>query len=208
MNTLQSHWEAYARNVVPGSATPGQVHGSLIAFYSGADALRTLMQVAMRKGNGDARTHLLESFEQELAAFRAHPPAPGSTEAPSPVMDAAERNAHHARERALARVQRERLRQIHAEGWTEAHDDHHHPGTLARAAACYAISAANTITHGALLPALQRVIMAIWPWSRAWWKPSNTAPPGARDLVKAGALIIAELERLERAGLLPDIDKP
>lgn len=33
-----------------------------------------------------------------------------------------------------------------------------------------------------------------WPWSREWWKPKNPR----RDLVKAGALIVAEIERLDR----------
>lgn len=35
-----------------------------------------------------------------------------------------------------------------------------------------------------------------WPrsWSRAWWKPKNPR----RDLVRAAALLIAEIERLDR----------
>jgi hypothetical protein len=36
---------------------------------------------------------------------------------------------------------------------------------------------------------------ARWPWSQDWWKPTNPR----RDLVKAGALIAAEIERLDRA---------
>jgi hypothetical protein len=36
-----------------------------------------------------------------------------------------------------------------------------------------------------------------WPssWSRTWWKPSG----GRRDLVKACALMVAEIERRDRA---------
>lgn len=35
----------------------------------------------------------------------------------------------------------------------------------------------------------------VWPWDWAWWKPKNPR----RDLVRAAALIIAEIERLDRA---------
>jgi len=34
-----------------------------------------------------------------------------------------------------------------------------------------------------------------WPWAEKWWKPKNER----RDLVKAAALILAEIERLDRA---------
>lgn len=37
-----------------------------------------------------------------------------------------------------------------------------------------------------------------WPWHRVWWKPSTRR----RNLVKAGALILAEIERLDRAAIL------
>ena len=33
-----------------------------------------------------------------------------------------------------------------------------------------------------------------WPWSLDWWKPKDPR----RDLVRAGALIVAEIERLDR----------
>ena len=34
-----------------------------------------------------------------------------------------------------------------------------------------------------------------WPWERDWWKPVDNR----RDLVRAGALISAELDRMDRA---------
>ena len=34
-----------------------------------------------------------------------------------------------------------------------------------------------------------------WPWEPRWWKPKNPR----RDLVRAAALLIAEIERLDRA---------
>lgn len=80
----------------------------------------------------------------------------------------------------------ERRRQIEA-GHTPEHDDRHHEaGELASAAMCYARSAAFGAT-GALPP--------FWPWSSQHWKPSDPR----RDLVKAGALILAEIERIDRA---------
>jgi hypothetical protein len=35
----------------------------------------------------------------------------------------------------------------------------------------------------------------LWPWDPSWWKPS---PDPIRNLVKAGALIAAEIDRLQR----------
>jgi len=87
----------------------------------------------------------------------------------------------------------ERRRQIEAEGWTPEHDDEHDNGEMADAAACYA---ACSETHSAKgHPPLS------WPWSPDWWKPS--ADP-RRNLVKAGALILAEIERLDRAAMERD----
>ncbi|HCE5729600.1 hypothetical protein ACP0KH_06585 [Pseudomonas aeruginosa] len=34
-----------------------------------------------------------------------------------------------------------------------------------------------------------------WPWDKDWWKPTSAR----RDLVKACALALAEIERLDRA---------
>lgn len=36
-----------------------------------------------------------------------------------------------------------------------------------------------------------------WPWDEEWWKPSLDP---IRNLEKAGALIAAEIDRLEAAG--------
>jgi hypothetical protein len=79
----------------------------------------------------------------------------------------------------------ERQRQIDVEGWTPEHDDKHTTGALALAAACYAERGLGDATwdwH--------------WPWSPDWWKPSKDP---IRNLAKAGALIAAEIDRLQRA---------
>ncbi|WP_253945938.1 hypothetical protein [Pseudomonas aeruginosa] len=90
-------------------------------------------------------------------------------------------------------VQAERRRQITAEGWTPEHDDQHGHGQMARAAACYALAGSSAPNDGtaALLVSLA------WPWDQQWWKPTSAR----RDLVKACALALAEIERLDRAGI-------
>ena len=90
----------------------------------------------------------------------------------------------------------ERQRQISEEGWDDIHDDMNDRGELAQAAACYALSGT---------PADEAVFIhgrwkdprgLFWPhsWDKEWWKPTDRR----RDLVKAGALILAEIERLDR----------
>lgn len=87
---------------------------------------------------------------------------------------------------AVLDIVAERLRQQEVEGWNTAHDDGHHTGILADAAACYAANAGGCV-WAAPVP-------AFWPWEAEDWKPSTPR----RDLVKAGALILAEIERLDR----------
>ena len=84
---------------------------------------------------------------------------------------------------ALEDIAAERQRQIEAEGWTPEHDDSHADGELAAAASCYATGRKGDD----------------WPWSDEWWKPTHGINGSRRDLVKAGALIVAEIERLDRA---------
>ncbi|WP_321799768.1 hypothetical protein [Burkholderia sp. BCC1988] len=78
----------------------------------------------------------------------------------------------------------ERRRQIEQEGWTPEHDDEHDNCEMALAAIVYAESA---VGYHATCP-------DTWPWSPTWFK--STTP--RRDLVKACALALAEIERLDR----------
>lgn len=86
----------------------------------------------------------------------------------------------------------ERRRQIKEEGWSPAHDDRYVHGQLAEAAACYAIASRHP--EGPDIPLHH--LPANWPWDESWWKPTDRR----RMLVKAGALILAEIERLDRMG--------
>lgn len=90
---------------------------------------------------------------------------------------------------ALEEIAAERARQINAEGWTPEHDDEHTDGALAVAAGCYAQRAGGV---GVLV---QGKPPTWWPWDASWWKPQDPR----RNLIKAGALIVAEIERLDRA---------
>ncbi len=80
-------------------------------------------------------------------------------------------------------VQAERRRQITAEGWTPEHDDLYCAAELPRAAAAYILNGANDEAP------------AIWPFSAKWWKPRDARA----NYMRAGALILAEIERLDRA---------
>lgn len=94
--------------------------------------------------------------------------------------------------RAVAPILAERARQIGEEGLHPQADDRYISGELAMAAACYAISSA-------LEGERERVSARYWPWSRSWWKPGDRR----RDLARAGALIVAEIERLDREAAKP-----
>lgn len=93
----------------------------------------------------------------------------------------------------------ERERQKSVEGWTEAHDDEHKDGELARAAACYAMVPPSVVVReqGEGLKRLNFDPPSGWPWDEDFWHPSPNNR--RRELVKAGALILAEIERLDRA---------
>lgn len=114
-----------------------------------------------------------------------------------------ESTAPHAVRDVLA----ERRRQTEAEGWTLGHDDGHDDGALSMAAAGYALEASEAILNcaheltGPGEPSLDDVqggtpSAAVWP---AGWEFKPATP--RRMLVKAGALILAEIERLDRAAL-------
>lgn len=85
-------------------------------------------------------------------------------------------------------IAEERERQIAKEGWTPAHDDTHADGEMGMAALSY-ILAADYRGQNPEEP------LTYWPWDRSYFKP--VADP-VRNLVKAGALIAAEIDRRQR----------
>lgn len=123
----------------------------------------------------------------EAAAFSAGYAA-GRADAAVPGIAALSQPAQGGETAAARDVLAERQRQIDAEGWTPEHDDQHAKGQMAGAALCYL---AEDIPHWAR----QQAHGCYWPWDAEWWKPSSHR----RNLIKAGALILAEIERLDRA---------
>ena len=111
----------------------------------------------------------------------------------------------------------ERRRQIAEESWTPEHDDEHQACELAMAAVCYATPDLLFVKHER---ANSTIYSDPWPWEGKWDKRgkygdcrdggkhegANFSPnPGSYNeaerkdlLVKAGALIAAEIDRLER----------
>lgn len=105
--------------------------------------------------------------------------------APEPVSATAEQPMTDATRDVLA----ERHRVVEQEGFTPEHDDDHDEFDMALAAIVYAESAVGYHTE----------CPDTWPWSSAWFKPTTPR----RDLVKAAQLIIAEIERIDRAAIKP-----
>lgn len=108
---------------------------------------------------------------------------------------------HHPRrligltENGIEAVAAERKRQIEQEGWTAEHDDQHTDETLALVAALYATPVplySQEIGEGHIL------FDDPWPteWDDAWDKRDKF--DRRRRLVIAGALICAEIDRLDR----------
>lgn len=92
----------------------------------------------------------------------------------------------------IEQIAAERERQVSAEGWTPEHDNGHTNGELAAAAASYALASWSRTTAEEM-----------WPWRREEYKPCPdnghaTYAERIRNFVRAGALLAAEIDRLER----------
>lgn len=92
---------------------------------------------------------------------------------------------------AAVDVLQERVRQVEKEGYGNDRDDAFTDYQLPRAAICYAIKAAGLPPHRATL---------YWPFKAEAFKPADRRA----NLVKAAALLLAEIERLDRAEIDPD----
>lgn len=94
----------------------------------------------------------------------------------------------------------ERRRQVTEEHWTPQHDDTHADGSLALAGASYAAYAGAEALRAYARPQANRgseyqfYARQIWPFDIEWLKRKNPR----RDLVRAAALLIAEIERMDR----------
>lgn len=87
----------------------------------------------------------------------------------------------------IERIAAERQRQVEKEGFDNQHDDRYGDTELPSAAVSYVME--TMIRSPSSQPPL------LWPFDAEWWKPKDSA---IRNLEKAGALIAAEIDRLER----------
>lgn len=91
----------------------------------------------------------------------------------------------------------ERRRQVEVEGWTSEHDDTEQLDfDLASVGALYALHASLEKTPNMSM-LFEKVFSYWYPWDKKYWKTTAPKDP-IRQLVKAGALIAAEIDRLQR----------
>lgn len=201
--------ERWNRRAAPEAAEPQT--GSWIAAEDVRRSARAI-DVALNGEDGAAKAPALIDVEAQivgLARALGRPiAAPTDSQAGRDAVEAAAQISAQGCpvawfSRAVHDVTVERLRQVDAEGWTPEHDDEHREGEMAFAAAGYAVAASDHTqavvhefdAHGepTLADDVDRPSHA--PWPHGWdFKPA----PARRLLVKAGALILAEIERLDR----------
>lgn len=99
--------------------------------------------------------------------------------------------------RGLLDVLEERKRQIMVEGFDAKHDDLYTKGELPRAAVCYILpSYCEFLGYIHSKEYILQNPPNIWPFHKSWWKPKSKR----ENLIKALALGLAELDRMDRMG--------
>ena len=93
--------------------------------------------------------------------------------------------------KALSDVLDERIKQIEKFGFDAEHDDANLFFSMSNVGALYALYA-SSLNNGTIFE-------AAWPsnWDISWWKPESQRT----NLVKAAALILAEIEAIDRQDL-------
>lgn len=91
---------------------------------------------------------------------------------------------NHYHNLAYALIKAERRRQRDEEKFTPEHDERYPAGTLLAAGRCY------------LASGLGQARPEGWPWDEFWWKPRGPK----EDLIRGGALFMAEMEVAARRG--------
>lgn len=91
-------------------------------------------------------------------------------------------------------ITEERVRQISQEGYTLGHDAGYVKFELVKAAIAYLVT---YVHYGSEFAGNNPMASHWWPWDWRIFKPlSNNGNP-LRDLVRAGALIAAEIDRIQ-----------
>lgn len=100
----------------------------------------------------------------------------------------------------------ERKRQIEVEGWSAEHDAQYTHNELINAAMCYLQPESDRVYDRMRLISCMSeykdkdmndmtIPPSLWPWDERWWKP--TPENRIKELVKTGALIAAEIDRIQ-----------
>tara|TARA_Y100000588_G_scaffold186210_1_gene200081 strand:+ start:22511 stop:23161 length:651 start_codon:yes stop_codon:yes gene_type:complete len=96
----------------------------------------------------------------------------------------------------------ERTRQLEVEGYTSEHDDNYKKGTLVMAAITYATAATSSPSLRNQFRTCAEVNKPLrhWPWEMSYLKlgSDDCHSSRIRELTKAGALIAAEIDKLQR----------
>ncbi len=98
----------------------------------------------------------------------------------------------------VERILNERRRQYEHHGWTPEHDDEHENSELARAAMCYAFGSVIIPHHYENKDLTLQIDVNLNPFE-AEFAEAIGRKSEIRRLEIAGAFIVAEIERLERA---------
>lgn len=97
-------------------------------------------------------------------------------------------------------IEARRRKQV-AKGYDAAHDDEHALGEIALAAAAYAV-VGNPINSGRSAFSNEDIALMLWPWAleqfTPWRVPQRTIAAERQNLVDAAAMLVAEIERLDR----------
>jgi hypothetical protein len=176
--------ELFRENEIPMSDRNGVIYDGLAWLASEAERFRLAAMNA-------------EGMAQCMAMLREDMIEAGVIQESVPPMFMTEAILSRIGSRAAADVLSERHRHVQHEGWTHEHDDSHGGCELAAAAATYATC--NFKHH------LELTVLGAQLWPGRWvFKDAGYR----RNLVKAGALIIAEIERVDRLEkkLEPDPD--
>lgn len=138
----------------------------------------------------------IEPEEWELAGFgkyasaelrRRKPRIRASKQSKAPPAQAVDLGA------GVKAIAAERERQLQAEGFSRDCDQQYREGELARAATAYVQLAAMDLQVGTRSHIALQEPPFFWPWAPEWWKPVDAR----RDLVRAGALIAAQIDLID-----------
>lgn len=161
-----------------------------MAIITNFNQLRSMHEAA-RRGGANSRAWI----EFAMTMFDSFPALYAVAEAMNE--DQAKQRQAAGWTRAVTSVVAERQRQIKAKGYTPDHDDEHANGELAAASACYArhVKSRSWVFLQDRFDAYRNEpVPDAWPFDAASWKPRSPR----EDMVKATALGLAEIERMDR----------